>query len=158
MGHLLGKRSVFCEQGVKYIRPEGGIRAGATLLMTLNDGLRMGCFLPEKREIWERAGFGLSLIYLCVTWNPSPFCRRQAQLKIGSLHTLVSLKPEQSESLLIFIWESYSHPKPGLEIQGSLFFCSLEVCLKGHGRNRGGPAQFASQNPPTLNNSNWLLK
>ena len=51
MGHLLGKRSVFCKQGVKYVRSEGEIRARATLLVTLNDGLRINCFLLENREI-----------------------------------------------------------------------------------------------------------
>lgn len=47
----MGKRSVFCKQGVKYVRPEGGIRVRAILLVTLNDGLRISCFLLENREI-----------------------------------------------------------------------------------------------------------
>lgn len=66
MGHLLGKRSVFCKQGVN-VRPEGGIRARATLLVTLNDGLRISCFLLENRRFEQGLALGChSSICVCM--------------------------------------------------------------------------------------------
>lgn len=140
----MSKECIFCEWVFECMG------AGGLGLEHITDGSgwwaeEHGLFPTGEWKDSRMAGLGCHWYTHVLTWKPSPFHGGKIQPKTSRFQIRVTFWNQRSLCLYsLFIWDSYSHPKPDWRPRGLCFFVFFlfsRVSLKGPER-KGVPTMF----------------